>query len=243
MVTSLRQILEGSPFFQTLKLSSAWEKVLGPHITKHARPVKFQNGTLTIAASSQAWATQLRFLAAEIKGKLNKFIGSEEILGVRFFVDLKDEQKEKKVLPEEKKFICTVCGVRTSRPGQCQTCSQQDKAAKKENLIRLFRRVPWVSFQEALQENKHLAREEFDRAKSQIKASFYDQLWKAAKELSRKELKDVSKLRNILYDYVMVKTGKKPGELTPKTVQTSIPAKLWQTIKPCLTAGGGKAKG
>ncbi|MCX5750260.1 MAG: DUF721 domain-containing protein [Candidatus Saganbacteria bacterium] len=236
MVTSLRQILEGNPFFQTLKFSSAWDKALGQHITKHARPVKFQDGILTIAASSQAWATQLRFLAAEIKAKLNQFFGKEEIVGVRFFVDMKEgnqgkQEKEKEKEVEEKNFTCILCGVKIGKAGQCQTCKQQEKEDRKNRAMGIFRKTPWISFSEAAAWGKPIEREEFDRAKKRIKEGFYDQLWKAAKELSRKELKDVSKIRNILYDYVMVKTGKKPGELNVKILQKSIPAKLWQIIK------------
>ena len=44
----------------------AWEKVVGPDIAQHSRPVKLDAGVLTVEAESTAWATQLRLLAATL---------------------------------------------------------------------------------------------------------------------------------------------------------------------------------
>ncbi|MCY1143945.1 DciA family protein [Actinoplanes sp. Pm04-4] len=44
----------------------AWEKVVGPEIAKHCRPVKLDAGILTVEAESTAWATQLRLLNAKL---------------------------------------------------------------------------------------------------------------------------------------------------------------------------------
>jgi predicted nucleic acid-binding Zn ribbon protein len=44
----------------------AWEKVVGPDIARHSRPVKLDDGVLTVEAESTAWATQLRMLAASL---------------------------------------------------------------------------------------------------------------------------------------------------------------------------------
>jgi predicted nucleic acid-binding Zn ribbon protein len=44
----------------------AWERVVGPDIAKHSRPVKLDAGVLTVEAESTAWATQLRLLAASL---------------------------------------------------------------------------------------------------------------------------------------------------------------------------------
>jgi predicted nucleic acid-binding Zn ribbon protein len=43
-----------------------WPKVVGAEIAEHCRPVKLENGELTIEAESTAWATQLRLLAAKL---------------------------------------------------------------------------------------------------------------------------------------------------------------------------------
>ncbi|MEU7850106.1 DciA family protein [Micromonospora parva] len=51
----------------------AWERVVGAEVAQNSRPVKLENGELTVEARSTAWATQLRLLA----GSLLKQIGSE----------------------------------------------------------------------------------------------------------------------------------------------------------------------
>ena len=53
----------------------AWEKVVGPDIAKHSRPVKLDAGVLTVEAESTAWATQLRMLAASLLRNIAKEIG------------------------------------------------------------------------------------------------------------------------------------------------------------------------
>ncbi|MEV6303736.1 DciA family protein [Actinoplanes sp. NPDC051861] len=54
----------------------AWEKVVGPDIAAHSRPVKLDDGgVLTVEAESTAWATQLRLLAATLLQKIAKEVG------------------------------------------------------------------------------------------------------------------------------------------------------------------------
>jgi len=43
-----------------------WAKVVGADVASHCRPVKLEDGELTIEAESTAWATQLRLLAAKL---------------------------------------------------------------------------------------------------------------------------------------------------------------------------------
>jgi predicted nucleic acid-binding Zn ribbon protein len=53
----------------------AWEKVVGPDIAKHSRPVKLDAGVLTVEAESTAWATQLRMLAASLLRNIASEVG------------------------------------------------------------------------------------------------------------------------------------------------------------------------
>ena len=53
----------------------AWEKVVGPDIAKHSRPVKLDAGVLTVEAESTAWATQLRMLAATLLRNIAAEVG------------------------------------------------------------------------------------------------------------------------------------------------------------------------
>ena len=54
-----QQAAEGSVF-------GAWEKCVGADIAAHCRPVRLDQGELTVEAESTAWATQLRLLTARM---------------------------------------------------------------------------------------------------------------------------------------------------------------------------------
>ena len=52
-----------------------WEKVVGPEVAAHSRPVKLEDGELTVEAESTAWATQLRLLAAKLIKRIAGEVG------------------------------------------------------------------------------------------------------------------------------------------------------------------------
>ncbi|GII22268.1 hypothetical protein Pme01_18650 [Planosporangium mesophilum] len=54
----------------------AWERVVGSDVAGHCRPVKLENGELTVEAESTAWATQLRLLAAKLLIRIAGEIGN-----------------------------------------------------------------------------------------------------------------------------------------------------------------------
>ena len=61
----------------------AWEKVVGADIAKHSRPVKLDDGVLTVEAESTAWATQLRLLAPTILARLRAAVGGDVVTRLR----------------------------------------------------------------------------------------------------------------------------------------------------------------
>ena len=52
-----------------------WAKVVGADVAEHCRPMKLENGELTIEAESTAWATQLRLLAAKLLAGIASQVG------------------------------------------------------------------------------------------------------------------------------------------------------------------------
>jgi predicted nucleic acid-binding Zn ribbon protein len=58
----------------------AWEKVVGADIAKHSRPIKLEDGVLTVEAESTAWATQLRLLAAKLLRSIAVEVGHNVVL-------------------------------------------------------------------------------------------------------------------------------------------------------------------
>jgi predicted nucleic acid-binding Zn ribbon protein len=53
----------------------AWERVVGPEVAEHSRPVKLEGGELTVEAESTAWATQLRLLAGSLLKRIAAEVG------------------------------------------------------------------------------------------------------------------------------------------------------------------------
>ncbi|WP_450091431.1 DUF721 domain-containing protein [Plantactinospora soyae] len=53
----------------------AWERVVGPDIAEHSRPIKLEDGELTVEAESTAWATQLRLLAGSLLRRIAAEVG------------------------------------------------------------------------------------------------------------------------------------------------------------------------
>jgi predicted nucleic acid-binding Zn ribbon protein len=52
-----------------------WAAIVGPELAAHCEPVSFADGQLVVAASSTAWATQLRLLAPRLVRRLADELG------------------------------------------------------------------------------------------------------------------------------------------------------------------------
>jgi predicted nucleic acid-binding Zn ribbon protein len=56
-----------------------WDDIVGPQLAGRTKPRTLRQGTLTIAVSDPAWATQLRFLEAELVARIAAMTGSDEV--------------------------------------------------------------------------------------------------------------------------------------------------------------------
>ena len=56
-----------------------WAKVVGVDVAEHCRPVKLEDGELTIEAESTAWATQLRLLARKLLAGIAAQVGNNVV--------------------------------------------------------------------------------------------------------------------------------------------------------------------
>ncbi|YAL83295.1 DUF721 domain-containing protein [Dermacoccaceae bacterium W4C1] len=52
-----------------------WPEIVGADIASHAAPVSFEAGVLTVRAESTAWATQLRWLTADLLARMAQAVG------------------------------------------------------------------------------------------------------------------------------------------------------------------------
>jgi predicted nucleic acid-binding Zn ribbon protein len=60
-----------------------WPRAVGEDIAAHCRPVKLENGELTVEAESTAWATQLRLLAGRLIAGIAKEVGHNVVTTLR----------------------------------------------------------------------------------------------------------------------------------------------------------------
>ena len=58
------------------KLRQAWAEAVGLEVAAHASVVRLRGSTLEVAASNDAWATQIRYLGSVIADRLNSALGS-----------------------------------------------------------------------------------------------------------------------------------------------------------------------
>ena len=56
-----------------------WEEVVGETVAANSRPVAVRGTTLVLAVTDPAWATQLRFLEADIVARLTEALGTAAI--------------------------------------------------------------------------------------------------------------------------------------------------------------------
>ena len=54
----------------TLALSRAWDKAVGPRVSRRARPVKLKGSTLIVRVCNSAWMNELQMLSTSIVNQL-----------------------------------------------------------------------------------------------------------------------------------------------------------------------------
>jgi len=71
---------QGKPLEQRLeeaKIWQIWDRAVGSRLAAKAKPVRFNNGMLTVAVSSAPWMQQLNFMKRDITQRLNQMLGKE----------------------------------------------------------------------------------------------------------------------------------------------------------------------
>lgn len=67
--------LRGTDRIQIGGVFGRWEDAVGETVAAHVRPVRLDNGVLTVEADEPAWATQVKFLAGTITTRLADVAG------------------------------------------------------------------------------------------------------------------------------------------------------------------------
>lgn len=69
--------LRGTDRIQIGGVFGRWDDAVGPNVASHVRPVRLDQGVLTVEADESAWATQVKFLSGTIITRLAEVAGVE----------------------------------------------------------------------------------------------------------------------------------------------------------------------
>jgi predicted nucleic acid-binding Zn ribbon protein len=73
----------GVPSSSTLQVVfSRWDDLVGEVLAAHARPASLRDGTLLVTVDDPSWATQLRWLQADLVARLAAAVGQGEVTDI-----------------------------------------------------------------------------------------------------------------------------------------------------------------
>ncbi|MDQ3783442.1 MAG: DUF721 domain-containing protein [Actinomycetota bacterium] len=68
---------------ETGAIFSRWRRIVGDGVAAHAGPSSLRDGVLRVRADSPVWATEISYLAPEIKKRVNDEVGRAVVKEVR----------------------------------------------------------------------------------------------------------------------------------------------------------------
>lgn len=86
MSDAVETLLSRMGWTEQIEISSVttqWREVVGEQIADHCEPLGYDDGVLTVKASSTAWATQLRIMSGQIRHRINEEFGREIVREVK----------------------------------------------------------------------------------------------------------------------------------------------------------------
>jgi predicted nucleic acid-binding Zn ribbon protein len=64
-----------------------WEELVGPATAAHATPRTLRDGVLTVVVDDPVWATQIRFLEADLVARIGGLVGADAVTAIRVVVN------------------------------------------------------------------------------------------------------------------------------------------------------------
>lgn len=64
---------------ETATVWRRWSEIVGPGVAAHAEPTSLRDGILRVRTDSPVWATEIGYLADEIRRRINAAVGGEAV--------------------------------------------------------------------------------------------------------------------------------------------------------------------
>lgn len=64
------------------RVHGLWADIAGEQLARHTEPVRLHGGVLVVRADSSTWATQVRYLGAELAERANAVLGADQVTKV-----------------------------------------------------------------------------------------------------------------------------------------------------------------
>lgn len=71
---------------ETAQLFVAWAEIVGPEVAAKCKPTSLKDGVLKVKTESSAWAWELKYLSAEVVGRINKSLGKQVVTEIKPWV-------------------------------------------------------------------------------------------------------------------------------------------------------------
>ena len=247
-------------------INRGWERLFFGPISKNSWPTGVNRHVLFIETASSAWAHQLGLMKEEILAKIQDFFGGRIIEEIRFKVGTRKSGKKEKATPLkvstepvtleslEKKYYenqvhrknaggksCPRCGVVfLGKDKACPFCERKKEQDKERKVVGLLDQAPWINYQEAKKDADEITRDEFEKfrkgKRDRLAETMYRLSWIYLEKGFDKKEQEV--FARATHDYVMLKTQKKPQDVSNKVVEKNLPVKvrlIWLKIQQDMT--------
>jgi hypothetical protein len=71
---------------ETARIFSAWEQIVGPEVAARCRPSSMKGGVLKVRTESAVWASEFRYLSADVIRRINAELGKEIVREIKPWV-------------------------------------------------------------------------------------------------------------------------------------------------------------
>lgn len=85
---TLEKVLRGFNIkdLESVKIFALWDRIAGEKLAAHCQPVRVTRGILYVEVDDPIWLSQVKYMKADILGKITETLEKEAVKDVRFFL-------------------------------------------------------------------------------------------------------------------------------------------------------------